>query len=112
MRTLFAALFVVGLCGVCAAEEVRPLRLEVVDEVIEKADRAVQRCSRLGGGDSRAVLLRLEIGADGKVLDVIQPEQRSAESQCLARVARTLSFPATGTTSHVAYPFVLTPRRR
>ena len=33
-----------------------------------------------------------------------------AEAACLARLAKKLKFPASGTTSHVQYPFMIVSR--
>ncbi len=109
---LSVALAFAGLCGVAAAEEGRPLKLEAVDQVIEQSDRAVQSCGRGKGQDTLAVVMCLHIDADGRVSAVESTTKPTAESQCLTRVAKRLKFPATGMTSHVDYPFMLMPQLR
>jgi len=106
-RTMLAIGVIAGLCGSAAAEEVRPLTLEQVEQVVEKSDRAVQACAR-GRHDTMAVLLRLEIEADGRVSSV-QPTQDKppAETGCVVRVAKKLRFPESGTHSRIDYPFML-----
>jgi hypothetical protein len=98
--------------ALAGAHEVRPLTLEAVDQVVESHDREVQACGRRTGRDTLAVLMRIEIGPDGRVARV-QPSATGAqaESRCLERVAKRLQFPATGVSSHVEYPFMLVPRR-
>lgn len=94
-------------------EPARALKLEVVDQVVEAADRAVQACNRNSHRlDTLAVLMQLTIDGDGKVSEA-QPVADAdggkvpAEAACLARVAKRLKFPATGTVSRVDYPFML-----
>ena len=103
------ALALFGLCSVAAAEEGR-LRMEAIDQVIEKSDHAVQSCHRTSRRDTRAVLLRLEIDAAGAVVAAQPVDKPSGEAACLQRVARHLHFPATGVTTRVEYPFMLLPR--
>jgi hypothetical protein len=99
-----------AMIGPASAEEGRPLSMEIIDRVIERQDRAVQACKRSARRDTLAVQLHIEIDAAGKVA-VVQPiDKANAESQCLARVARRLSFPATGVTTRVNYPFMLLRR--
>jgi hypothetical protein len=112
-RTLasLALLFAVG--GIAVAEEGQPLKLEAVDQVIEQSDRAVQACGRgARNKDVRAINLRLEIDAEGHVVAADVAGKPSSESQCLQRVAKRLHFPATGTVTHVEYPFMLVPQLR
>jgi hypothetical protein len=97
----------------------KPVSLEDVDKVVEASDRAVQACNRNGRrADTLAVLLTMTIERDGTVTAVDTPaaDQDSGklppEAACLSRVARKLKFPATGTVSHVEYPFMLMPRAR
>ena len=105
-RTLLAlSLFT----GIAAADEVRPLKLEEVDQVIEKHDREVQHCStRSHGKDQLAVLVRLDIDANGKVVSV-EPTQAKAppEAKCLSRVVKKFQFPAVGAETRIEYPFML-----
>lgn len=89
---------------------IRPLSLEVVDSVIERNDALVQSCARSRVRDTLAVLLDLEIDADGRVSGA-EAIASSAEARCLERVARRLRFPASGTVTRVAFPFLLAPRR-
>ena len=91
--------------------QARPLKLEQVDAVIEENDRAVQACARKLRGDTLAILVRLEIDGEGRVA-AAEPSTPNAEGKCLARVAQRLRFPATGTLSHVEYPFMLVPQLR
>jgi hypothetical protein len=100
------AFSMLSLAGLGRADEVRPLKLEAVDSVIEKSDRAIQSCGK-GHRDTHAVLMRLDIDPDGRVINAAVTGKASPESACVARVARKLHFPATGTDSHVEYPFML-----
>ena len=93
------------------------MSLEDVDKVVEASDRAVQACNRNGRRlDTLAVLMTLTIDADGKVSAVeAAPQDQDngkapAEAACLARLAKKLKFPASGTTSHVQYPFMIVSR--
>ena len=110
MKRLIVAVF--ALCTlptVAAADETRPLKMEVVDQVIEENDRAVQACGRAGGGgrrDTLAVLVRLEIDGEGRVQSAA-PTKATAEAMCLVRVARRIHFPSTGMASKIEYPFML-----
>jgi hypothetical protein len=109
MRIIGAWLMLAG--GLAAAEEGRPLSMETVDRVIEKSDRVVQTCHRgAGRRGTLAVQMMLEIDAAGNVIVVEPVDKPSAESQCLARVARRLKFPSTGVTTKIAYPFMLLRR--
>jgi hypothetical protein len=110
-RTLLAAAALIGLCGSAAAEEGRPLKLEAVDQVIEQNDRAVQSCGR-ARRDTMAIVMCLHIDADGKVASVESTTKPTSESQCLARVAKRMKFPATGVASHLDYPFMILPQIR
>jgi hypothetical protein len=113
MKRLVASLAIsAAFAGLAVAEEGHPLRLETVDFVIEQHDHAVQRCNRGGRRDIRAVIVHLEIDPDGKVVRAAAQGSRSAETQCLSRLSRSLQFPATGVTSHVEYPFLLLPHLR
>jgi hypothetical protein len=110
------------LCRVALADEPaapKPLSMAVVDQVVEASDRAVQACNRSSRRlDTLAVLLTLTIDGDGKVTmaeavrDGLDAGKAPAEAECLARVAKRLKFPATGTVSRVQYPFMLLPRAR
>jgi hypothetical protein len=105
-RLLVAGFALCAISAVAAAEETRPLKMEVVDRVIEQNDRAVQACGRGGRHDTLAVLVRLEIDAEGRVQSAA-PTNASAVAACLARVARRLHFPSSGMVSKVDYPFML-----
>ena len=96
---------------------IKPVSMEVVDKVIEASDHAVQSCNRNERrADTLAVLMTLTIDGDGKVSEAqAAPEDQQngkmpAEAACLARVAKKLKFPATGTVTHVEYPFMLVSR--
>lgn len=94
--------------------EPRPLKLEVIDQVIEANDRAVQSCNKGGRADTRAVLMQLTIDAEGKV-SAVDPvlnagDRLAPEASCLTRLSKRLRFPATGTISQVQYPFMIMPR--
>ena len=98
---------------------VRPVSLETVDQVVEASDRAVQSCNKnVHRADTLAILMHITINADGKVSAVEAVPSDSdagkapAEAACLARVAKKLKFPATGTVSHVHYPFMLVSTAR
>jgi hypothetical protein len=95
----------------------KPVSMEDVDKVVEANDRAVQACNRNARRlDTLAVLVTMTIDADGKVstVDAAAQDQDNgkapAEAACLARVAKKLKFPATGTTTHVQYPFMIVSR--
>jgi hypothetical protein len=103
VRSLLALL---ALASIAGADEVRPLKLEAVDQVIEKSDRAIQSCGR-SRKETLAVLLRLDIDPDGRVINAAVTGKMTQEAACVARVARKLRFPATGTDSHVEYPFMI-----
>jgi hypothetical protein len=96
---------------------IKPVSLEEVDKVVEANDRAVQACNRKGRRvDTLAVLMTMTIDGDGKVSAVeAAPEDQDngkapPETACLMRVAKKLKFPATGTVSHVSYPFMIVSR--
>ena len=96
---------------------IKPVSMEDVDKVVEASDRAVQACNRNGRRvDTLAVLMTMTIDADGKVSTVeAAPEDQDngkapAEAACLSRVAKKLKFPATGTVTHVSYPFMIVSR--
>lgn len=97
---------------------IKPVSMEDVDKVVEASDKAVQACNRNGRRvDTLAVLMTLTIEADGKVSAVAADPQQDqdggklpAEAACLTRVAKKLKFPATGTISHVSYPFMILSR--
>ena len=99
-------------------ETARPLKLEVVDQVVEANDHAVQACNRNAHRlDTLAVMMSLTIDGDGRVTEaagvpVAENAKLPPEAACLARVARRFKFPATGTVSHVAYPFMIVSRVR
>jgi len=106
-------LFVVAtmLSSVAAADTSSALQLKTVDEVVERNDRAVQACGRSLGhhADTVAVLVTLQIDSDGHVAEA-SAANRSCESRCLERVAKRMTFPATGMPTRVAFPFLLNPR--
>ena len=60
--------------------------------------------------------MTMTIDADGKVSEVdAAPESADggkapAEAACLARIAKKLKFSATGTVTHVQYPFMIVSR--
>jgi hypothetical protein len=109
MKSLAVGFLLLG--GVAAADESRPLKLEAVDQVIEHNDQKVQACARKLRGDTLAVLVRLEIDPNGKVVNA-EPAVATPEGQCLSKVARRIKFPAAGTMSKVDYPFMLSPQLR
>ena len=85
--------------------------------MVEASDRAVQGCSRDRRRlDTLAVLMTMTIDADGKVTEVeAAPESEDkgkapAEATCLAKVAKKLKFPSTGTVTRVTYPFMIVSR--
>jgi hypothetical protein len=91
--------------------------MEDVDRIVEASDRLVQGCNRNGRRvDTLAVLMTMTIEADGKVSAVdASPESSDngkapAEAACLAKIAKKLKFPATGTITHVSYPFMIVSR--
>jgi hypothetical protein len=95
----------------------KPVSMVDLDRIVESNDRAVQGCNRNGRrADTLAVLMTMTIDADGKVSEVeAAPESEDggkapAEAACLARVAKKLKFPATGTVTHVQYPFMIVSR--
>lgn len=114
------------ICRFALADGARPLKLEpshalkveAVDEVVEANDRLVQACNRNAHRlDTLAVLMQLTIDGDGKVtaaegLAEGDGAKVPAEAACLARVAKRLKFPATGTITRVAYPFMLVSQAR
>ncbi len=110
---LFVALGSVGWAAVGHAEDARPLRLETVDQVVERNERTVQACGKtLGRGGTRAVTLRLTIDERGAVTSADPTaKEPSREAECLTRAVRTLRFPATGVVSRLEYPFLLLPKR-
>ncbi len=82
VRSLMAVAVLVGMTGPAIADDVRPLKMEAVDQVVEKHDRSVQACARGGHKDTKAVLLRLEIDPDGHVLTdehVAEPRNAARE---------------------------------
>jgi len=82
--------------------------METIDQVIEQHDRAVQSCHRGSGRRNiLAVQLVLDIDAAGVVVSASPVDKPSSESQCLARLAKRLHFPATGVMTRIAYPFML-----
>jgi len=96
---------------------IRPVSMEDVDKVVEANDKAVQACSRNSRRlDTLAVLMTLTIDGDGKVsaADAAPQDQDGgkvpAEAACLAKVAKKLKFPASGTVSHLSYPFMIVSR--
>src|SRR5262245_27441868 len=92
----------------------KPVSMEDVDKGVEASDKAVQGCNRkYKRVDTLAVLMSMTIDGDGNVTEVdASPESSDggkapAEAACLAKVAKKLKFPATGTVSHVQYPFMI-----
>ena len=102
-----------GSSAIAKAEDARPLRLETVDQVVERNDRTVQACGKtLVRGGTRAVTLRLTIDERGQVTGAdAMAKEPSREAECLTRAVRTLHFPATGVVSKLEYPFLLLPKR-
>jgi hypothetical protein len=95
----------------------KPVSMQEVDRVIEASDRAVQSCNRNPRRpDTLAVLMTITIDGEGKVTDVqVAPESEDKgkappEASCLAKVAKKLKFSATGTVTHVSYPFMIVSR--
>ena len=95
----------------------KPVSMEDVDRIVEASDRAVQGCNRNGRRvDTLAVLMTMTIDASGNVSEVeAAPESADngkapAEAACLTKVAKKLKFPATGTVTHVQYPFMIVSR--
>jgi len=111
MKPLAVSALMLALVAPAVADEARPLKLEAVDQVIEKNDRYVQACARKLRGDTLAVLVRLEIDSSGKVL-AAEPVDATPEGQCLSKVARRIKFPASGAVSKLDYPFMLAPQLR
>jgi hypothetical protein len=96
---------------------IKPVSMEDVDKVVEANDKAVQACNRNSRRlDTLAVLMTLTIDGEGKVTaaDAAPQDQDGgkvpAEASCLARVAKKLKFPASGTISHLSYPFMIVSR--
>jgi hypothetical protein len=113
VRSLIAVAALMGMTSTAIAEDLRPLKLEAVDQVVEKHDRAVQACARGGHKDTKAILLHLEISPDGHVLTAASSSEKApAEAACLSRLVRKMKFPSTGTVSHVEFPFLLVPQLR
>jgi hypothetical protein len=94
----------------------KPVSMEQVDQVVEANDRAVQSCNKNARRlDTLAVLMAITIDGDGKVQEALPtPDDGSPklppEAACLVRVAKKLKFPATGTVTHVQYPFMIVSR--
>jgi hypothetical protein len=95
---------------------IKPVTMEDVDKVVEASDKAVQNCNRKSKrAETLAVMMNMTIDGDGNVTEVeAAPEDDGAkappEAVCLAKVAKKLKFPATGTVSHVSYPFMIVGR--
>ena len=96
---------------------IKPVSMLDVDKVVEANDKAVQACNRNSRRlDTLAVLMTLTIDGDGKVsaADAAPQDQDGgkvpAEAACLAKVAKKLKFPASGTVSHLSYPFMIVSR--
>lgn len=108
-RLLMVGAVGLGLGGVAHGEAA--LSMKTVEEVVEHHDRAVQACGRaaLHKGETLAVMVLLTIDGDGNVADAFAPTH-TATSACLEKVARRMQFPATGDTTTIDYPFVLTRR--
>ena len=95
----------------------KPVSMEQVDQVIEASDHAVQACSRNAHRlDTLAVMVTMTIDPNGNVSEAApapeEGEKIPAEATCLVRLAKKLKFPATGTTTHVDYPFMIVSRVR
>jgi hypothetical protein len=93
----------------------KPVSMAEVDAVIEQSDRAVQSCSKNARRlDTLAVMMAITIDGDGKVSEVVPAPEGGdkvpPEAACLAKLTRKLKFPATGTTTHVEYPFMIVSR--
>lgn len=94
----------------------KPVSMEQVDQVIEASDHAVQSCSKNARRlDTLAVLLSITIDADGKVSEAVpaadgENAKVPPEAACLVKLTKKLKFPATGTTTHVEYPFMIVSR--
>ena len=93
----------------------KPVSMEQVDQIIEASDRQVQSCSKSARRlDTLAVLMSITIDGDGKVTEVVpaaeEGEKVPPEAACLAKLTKKLKFPATGTITHVEYPFMIVSR--
>ncbi len=93
----------------------KPVSMEQVDQIIEASDRQVQACSKSSRRlDTLAVLMAITIDGDGKVSEVApaaeEGEKVPPEAACLAKLTKKLKFPATGTVTHVQYPFMIVSR--
>ena len=84
------------------------LSLLTVDRVVEQHDRAIQACGHGRRGDTLAVVVRMTIDEYGRVTEAAAPTA-SPEGQCLAKLARKLSFPRSSMQTRLAYPFLLMP---
>ena len=96
---------------------IKPVTMEDVDKVVEASDKAVQGCNRKWSRvDTLAVLMTMTIDGEGNVTEAqaapesIDGGKAPAEAACLAKVARKLKFPATGTVTRVQYPFMIVSR--
>ena len=112
LPALSSAFAVLALAGTAFAEEGRPLKMETIDEVIERADRSVQACHGGARRATLAVLMQLEIDAEGHVVAADPVHRGSPQASCLQRVARRLRFPSTGVTTRVEYPFMFVTHLR
>ncbi|HEX6837996.1 MAG TPA: hypothetical protein VF334_15570 [Polyangia bacterium] len=93
----------------------KPVSMEQVDQVIESSDHAVQSCSKSARRlDTLAVLLSITIDGEGKVTEAVPAPQEGEkvppEAACLVKLTKKLKFPATGTTTHVEYLFMIVSR--
>ena len=94
----------------------KPVSMEQVDQVIEASDRAVQSCSKNARRlDTLAVLMAITIDGEGKVTEAVPAADGDSakvppEAACLVKLTKKLKFPATGTTTHVEYPFMIVSR--
>ncbi len=95
----------------------KPVSMEQVDQIIEASDRAVQACNKNPRRpDTLAILMAITIDPDGKVAEAVPAQDGESankvppEAACLAKLTKKLKFPATGTTTHLQYPFMLVSR--
>ena len=94
----------------------KPVSMEQVDQIIEASDHAVQSCNRNARRlDTLAVMMSITIDGDGKVSEAVPAAEGDnakvpPEAACLVKLTKKLKFPATGTTTHVEYPFMIVSR--
>ncbi len=111
MRTLTLTGLFLMLTGSAALADGDGLTMHAVDQVVERYDRAIQSCNRGGSRhDTVVVMVELTVDEAGHVGSA-ESTSRSPAASCLEKVARKMIFPATGTSAHLALPFMLTPHR-